>query len=149
MRNRRGAGCLPACDATDASDGEVVLRTNHPDLRRREHARDEGVLASRTLGELRNAVHGRGHTPPQRPRHPVECAKDVAIRERVAHDLQVDVTPRSFLGLSDRTVNEGDTNARRNWLQRLTQRFREANRFEDEAPELREERRGGVGLKVL
>ena len=69
-------------------------------------------------------------------RNPLKGAEDVAIREAVADDHQVDVACRLVGRLGHRTVHEGRTNRLRQGLQGTVQRLREADGLQHDIPQL-------------
>ena len=96
-----------------SGDGEVILRSNHPEFRVLEHSRHECIFRPGAPGKLGGRVYGGVDLPTHRRRHPFKRAKDVGVAEAIADDHQVDVAGNLVGRLRHRTVHEGRANGRR------------------------------------
>lgn len=126
-----------------------MLGSDYPKFRLLEHSREECILLSRALQKLGGRIYRRVNLPPQSPRDPFKCAEDITVREAVADDYHVDIAAGFVRTFGNGPKDKGDANRCCSGVEGIAQRFCQADRFQHDISQFREQRRRSVCLVVL
>src|SRR5690606_2118472 len=127
------------------SSTEVMLASNHPQLRLLEHAGDECIVRLEPFAQFGTREDGGIDVTTELFHERMQCCHDIRVTKIIRYQHQVDIADGRVHAFRHGAKNEGGVDAIGKGCQRLAQRCSQAKRFADDGYKLVVDRTVRIG----